>query len=407
MSSLPRSPPDLPTANLAKLEALLTAFAADARDGVHTYELGKGRPLAAGDMRDTKMGFNFATVIVHRGNVVAERYAPHIAPMQPLVSWSMAKLRLEDGRWAVPEWRGKGDKRAGITLRDLLQMRSGLEFNEDYDPAKHGMSDVQQMLFTRPGKSDMGHFAASKPLQEDPGNTFRYASGTSNILSRLLARLIQPLTMPEFLADHLFAPLALTSSAHATCDEVGTMVGSSFVWMSAEDYAKVGMLYARGGEYEGRRVVEREWAEMAGKRTGGVDGERLEYSYHWLVAELRPRVIRESRSIYRFIYNPMPPILPVTPSHTTSTRTLPSVPSVPHLPTRWVSRPHGTLPPYFRASGFEGQFILVVPSLDLVVVRLGRTVAGTEQWERLEEWMEGVVGCFVGNVQEGSTKGKL
>ncbi|KXS21489.1 beta-lactamase/transpeptidase-like protein [Gonapodya prolifera JEL478] len=365
MAPLPRADPSLPHEKLSKLRALLQAFDRDARHNVPTYEYGRGKPVTPEEVRGTEMGFNLATFIVHRGKVIAEFYSPLITPDRPLVSWSMAKsithiafgivqraemlppidhglgrLRLEDGRFAVQEWKRMDDPRGEITIRHLLQMRSGLEFNEDYDAEKHSVSDVQQMLFSRPGKTDVGKYAAEKPLQKPPGTEFRYSSGTTNILARLLTRIINPLPWPTFIREHLFDPLGVSQGAYAVCDQSGTIIGSSFVFATAEDYARLGMLYLQGGVWDNVRLVDKSWVDMAMIRTGGNPDDILDYSYHW-----------------------------------------------------WISRDSEV--PYFRASGFEGQFIVVVPSLDLVLVRLGRTPDKTPQWTALQKWMDDVVTCFM------------
>ena len=121
----------------------------------------------------------------------------------PLLSWSMAKSVLHaavgllvgdrrldlDAPAEVPEWADPGDPRHAITLRQLLAMRDGLDFVEDY--VDGGVSDVIEMLFGR-GQADMAHFAADRPLAAPPGTRFNYSSGTSNIVSGVVARTVGP-----------------------------------------------------------------------------------------------------------------------------------------------------------------------------------------------------------------------
>ena len=152
-------------------------------------------------------------MVVHGGRVVAERYhgalehfdrpPTPVTAATPLLSWSMAKSMLHavvgllvgdgrldlDGPAAVPEWADPADPRHAITLRDLLAMRDGLDFVEDYVDDR--VSDVIQMLFGE-GQADMAHFAADRPLAAAPGTRFNYSSGTSNIISGVVARTVGP-----------------------------------------------------------------------------------------------------------------------------------------------------------------------------------------------------------------------
>ena len=174
---------------------------------------------------DGPLATTHSVVVVHRGRIVAERYhgtlgsfvsePTPVTSEVPLLSWSMAKTMLcvvvgmlvDEGRLdldapaAVPEWSGPGDPRRAITLRHLLAMRDGLAFAEDYEDS--GASDVIDMLFGS-GKDDMAHFAADRPLADEPGTRYNYSSGTTNIISRLVGdHLGGPDAMARFLAERL------------------------------------------------------------------------------------------------------------------------------------------------------------------------------------------------------------
>jgi CubicO group peptidase (beta-lactamase class C family) len=162
---------------------------------------------------DGPLAQTFAVLVVHQGRIVAERYAgalehfdrppTPVTAETPLLSWSMAKsvlhaavgLLVGDGKLdldapaAVPEWADRGDPRHAITLRQLLAMRDGLAFAEDYVDGE--VSDTIQMLFGD-GQADMAHFAADRPLAAPPGSSFNYSSGTSNIISGIVARSVGP-----------------------------------------------------------------------------------------------------------------------------------------------------------------------------------------------------------------------
>jgi CubicO group peptidase (beta-lactamase class C family) len=172
-----------------------------------------------------RFGETYAVVVVQGGRLTLERYAGALPsfehdpiPVEPstaLLSWSMAKsithalvgLLVADGVLdldapaAVPEW--VGDARAAITLQQLLEMRSGLRWREDYVDA--GASDVIEMLFGG-GRADTAAFAANRPLEHEPGTTFVYSSGTTNIVTRLLGAHAD---VGALLRDRLFGPIGV------------------------------------------------------------------------------------------------------------------------------------------------------------------------------------------------------
>jgi CubicO group peptidase (beta-lactamase class C family) len=299
----------------------------------------------------------YAVVIVHRGRLVFERYGgllpqwdkpgKPVVTETPLLSWSVAKSMLHavvgmlvaDGRLApdlpaaVPHWREEGDPRAAITLQHLLDMRDGLDFAEDYEDPD--TSDVLQMLFGR-GKQDMAVFAADRPLAARPGSRFNYSSGTSNVISGLVAREVGPgPAYRQFLADRLFGPLGM-ASATATFDDVGTWVASAYAYATARDYARFGLFYLRDGVWEGRRLLPEGWVD-GGRRPRSVDPDDGDYyGSHWWTRE-----------------NPL-----------------------------------GT----FWAAGHEGQYLDLCPDLDLILVRMGRTDA--EHSEELKHWRTRVIEAF-------------
>jgi len=296
----------------------------------------------------------FAVVVVHRGRLVAERYAgalehfdrppEPVGPDTPLLSWSMAKsvlhaavgLLVGDGRLSldapadVPLWAGSD--RAAITLQQMLEMRDGLDFVEDYVDDR--ASDVIEMLFGA-GSADVARFAADRPLAAPPGIRFSYSSGTSNIVSGIVARLVGPGDgYRAFLQERLFDPIGM-SSARPTFDAAGTWVASSYLHATARDFARFGYLYLRDGVWEGRRLLPEGWVAH-GTTMRSVDEEGLLYGAHWWLA----------------------------------------------------GDDRGT----FRAAGYEGQYTVVCPALDLVVVRLGKTPA--ERGPDVRAWLGKVVDAF-------------
>ena len=303
---------------------------------------------------------SYAVVIVHRGRLVAERYGgalPRfdgpgrpVEPSTPLLSWSMAKSMLHvvvgmligDGQLSidapapVPLWRGAGDPRGSITLADLLAMRDGLDFAEDYEDAES--SDVIQMLFGR-GQADMAAFAADRPLAVPPGTRFNYSSGTSNIISGVVADQVGPgAAYRTFLTHRLFGPLGMTS-ADPGFDEAGTWTASSYLHATARDYARFGLLALRDGVWEDRRLVPEGWMDY-GRRAQSVDPD--------------------DGTLYG---------------------------------AQWWTEPSET--GVFWANGHEGQRIKLFPAQDLMVVRLGRTES--ESSAALDRWCAAVAERFAGH----------
>jgi CubicO group peptidase (beta-lactamase class C family) len=210
-----------------------------------------------------------AIVVVHDGDMVAEQYAPDFDATTRLPGWSMAKsvlnalvgilvgekrLSLRDTA-LMPEWQPP-DPRSAITLEDLLRMRSGLKFSELYSDFS---SDVIEMLFNQP---DTAAYAARQPLSFAPGNTWSYASGTSNIVSAIVRRTVGDRAYFDWPRAALFDPIGMTS-ATLEPDAAGTFVCSSFMLATARDWARFGQLFLQDGVWEGRRILPVDWVKFS------------------------------------------------------------------------------------------------------------------------------------------------
>jgi CubicO group peptidase (beta-lactamase class C family) len=273
-------------------------------------------------------------VIVQRGAIVAERHAADAAPDQAFRSWSIAKsitnaligILVRQGRLdvakptPVKEWSPE-DPRARITIDQMLRMVDGLRFREAehlgggavrYYPEDE--SDVIPMLFGA-GKSDVAGFAAGLPRVAEPEARWNYNSGGSNLLARLVSDTLgadRDETL-AFMRRELFDPLGMRS-ADPRFDAAGHFIGSSHCPCSARDFARFGLLYLRDGVWDGRRILPEGWVDYC--RTPSPQSDGLYGAHFW-----------------------------VTP---------------------------GSLG-IFSCQGAWGQRILIVPRLDLVVVRLGQT----------------------------------
>ncbi len=291
-------------------------------------------------------GLSLALVVQRGGQVLAERYgvqpandfgpATEVGPDTALISWSMAKsithaavgLLVADGLVdvgapaPVPEWAGT--PKEAITLLDLLEMRSGLHFVEDYVDGE--TSNCIEMLFGDSGPSHAA-YAARQPLVAPPGTRWSYSSGTTNIICRILGDVVsggpggppdeRSAAMTDFLQRRLFGPAGM-ASATPKFDGAGDFVGSSFVFATARDFARFGEVYRRDGVAAGGgRLLPAGWAEHGGRQVATDPETGFGYGRHWW---------------------------------------------------RWPR-----LPDVMACHGYEGQFTLVVPGRELVVVHLGKT----------------------------------
>ena len=211
-------------------------------------------------------GHPFAFVVLKDGRKVAERYGEGITPHTQLLSWSMGKsftnalvgIMAGDGLvdiyapTGIPEWQN--DERAKITLNDLMQMQSGLEWNEDYG----NRSDVNLMLHR---EQDMGLYAINKPLEHEPGTFWYYSSGSTNIVMRYLrGKFASNDEFLQYIHDRLFEPLGI-KGAHFEPDMTGTPVGSSYLYVSARDYARFAQMFLDDGVVGGERILPEGWVD--------------------------------------------------------------------------------------------------------------------------------------------------
>jgi len=225
------------------------------------------------------LGETRAVIVMQNGKIAAERYAGGYGKNTRFVSWSMAKtvtavmigMLVADGRLRldeappIPRWQRPGDPRGEITLRQLLQMRSGLRHTESGDPPWE--SDEVRMLFLD-GRDDMADFATAQPLEHEPGRTFEYSSSTSVILADIAARVLTDSDDPDtrrkavddFLKARLFRPLGMTSMV-PEYDASGTLIGGSLIHGTARDWARFGEFLRNKGSHRGAQLVPRSWIE--------------------------------------------------------------------------------------------------------------------------------------------------
>ena len=292
-----------------------------------------------------------AVVVVYKGQIVGERYAPGFSSATPLLGWSMAKsitgaligILVGDGKLRVeapapvPEWSSPDDPRHAITLANLLQQSSGLRFEENYTKS----SDATKMLFQR---ADAGAYTAAHPLKDKPGTIWYYSSGNSNILSRIIRQTVGETAYHAFPYDRLFHKTGMYS-AILEPDASGTFVGSSFMYASARDWARFGLLYLGDGVFNGERILPDGW--VAHSTTPAPSALKGQYGYQlWLNAGTKGSA---DDRLY------------------------------PHAPADM-----------FCADGYEGQNVFIIPSRQLVVVRLGLTHGKFDADQLLEDVLKAI-----------------
>lgn len=207
-------------------------------------------------------------VVAQGGQVVYERYHPLDGPDTVFDSFSVAKsftsaligLLVGDGRLAldepapVPEWQDPADPRHAITLRNLLQMSSGLQWDE---AGANGESDILAMLRS----PDAAAYVASKPLESPPGTTWAYSTGTTALLVGIAAdELGGCAAATDYLSERLLDPIGISTEELIT-DAGGCWVGGFGANMTATDFARFGLLYLRGGQWDGEQIVPTAWVD--------------------------------------------------------------------------------------------------------------------------------------------------
>lgn len=347
------------------------------------------------------MGETRAIVIIYKGRLVAESYRKDFGPETKQISWSMAKsltqalvgraLQLgliEDIDTPMPTPFEPNDPRSQITWRQWLNMTDGLEYYEIDAPGKPTDSDVVQMMFGK-GRFDVLRYIRDElPPLHEPGTHWNYSTAGFHLIGKTFSffgqeecfqcayqvsmecgkrhypkypqqgsndddcrqeamRASQSAT-EDWIQGALFTPLGM--DAQPEFDASGTFLGGSLIWASARDFAKFGYLYLRGGVWQGEQLLPEGWVDFARTETPA-DNANIYGAGWWITAYGEKR-----------------------------------------------THPHSAAatPPWdaFHAGGHEGQTIWVVPSRDLVIVRLGLMGNGGDNWPALFEWNQQIARAF-------------
>ncbi len=316
--------PDLPPAATVTPNELTAAPAPTA-----SPEVSEALAAAFGDDMDeagrAELGTR-AVVVLHEGELIAERYAEGFDAATPQLGWSMAKsvTNLLTGRLAQqgmvdvadvnlrPEW---SDDRASISIDDLMRMTSGLAWDETYDLG----TPITRMLYLEP---DMAGYVASQDLEHPVGEYQQYSSGSTTLLCSVLSE--KSGLGADLPGTQLFAPLGLSSAVWEP-DAVGTPVCGSYLWATPRDWTAVGQFALQDGLWEGERLLPEGWMTQSTTVLPVDDSDEVGYAAGWRVNLLADGTLAD----------------PMLPQDT------------------------------FWATGHDGQRLYVIPSADLVVLRMG------------------------------------
>lgn len=265
-----------------------------------------------------------AVVVIYKDQLIYEQYAEGFNETTRQLGWSMSKSLTNamfgvlvkkglidiNNPTGITEWQK--DDRKKITWNNLLQMSDGLDWLEDYTT----ISDATRMLYK---KNDMYGYAIQTELGSHPGSKWYYSSGTSNILAGAVKDIVGEDNYLAFPYDEIFSKIGANSFLMET-DASGKFVGSSYSWATPRDWAKFGLLYLHDGNWLGEQILPKGWAKYSGTPIPNSEGK---YGAHFWTA------------------NPE---------------------QYPDVPTDM-----------YRAAGYHGQWVFIIPSRDLVVVRMGLT----------------------------------
>jgi hypothetical protein len=277
-----------------------------------------------------KPAFTRAVLVIYDGKIAAEKYAPGFDKNTPMLGWSISKsltaamvgvlVKEEklnpDMPAPVPEW--KNTKKGNITLKQLLQQTSGLNFKEDYTSP----SEVTNMLFKH---GDMAAFTAKLPLKYEPGQQFYYSSGNTNIISRIIRNTIGEEHYASFPYQSLFHKINIYSLVLEP-DASGTYIGSSYSYATARDFARFGLLYYNNGVWKGEQILPANWVQQSVQPSSADKQKHYGYQF-WLNGF-------DEKDPTKHLY--------------------PDVPA-----------------DMFFADGYGGQDIYIIPSKKLIVLRFG------------------------------------
>ncbi len=296
---------------------------------IDNAQLDRGIDIAFQDNPENPL-YTRAVVVVYKGQIIGERYGKGFDRQTVNLGWSMSKsltsamigILVKEGKLNVdapapiPEWKGTDKEK--ITLKHILQQATGLDFTENYAFP----STVTNMLFS---KGDMAGYVASLPIAETPGSEFYYSSGNTNLLQKIIRHTVGENAYPAFPYQSLFHKINAYSFIMEP-DASGTYIGSSYSYGSARDFARFGLLYLNNGKWNGEQILPEDWVQQTTQPVVTTEKNRYGYQF-WLN------------------------------SYTENGKKMKVFPDAPD--------------DLFYPSGYGGQHVYIMPSKDLIVVRMG------------------------------------
>lgn len=278
---------------------------------------------------------NTRAVLVHyQGQLIAERYAEGFDSATPLRGMSMTKsatsalvgILVGQGKLDIHQpapvdgWSELDDPRSRVSTHHLLKMIAGFDYSEAYESDPRNL--LNTMLMSRP---DMAAFAAQTPLVGEPGNSWDYQTTHSVLLQEVIRNSLgDDETYFRFPREQLFGPLGMHNSFFQA-DASGTFTGGAFMYASGRDWMTLGLLYLNDGVHNGERILPEGWVEYSTTASEPSMEKRAYGAQIWLNA-------------------PSPhQLFPALPEDA------------------------------YAFQGHYDQYVVVVPSLELVVVRMGMT----------------------------------
>jgi CubicO group peptidase (beta-lactamase class C family) len=315
-------------------------------------------PIGRSAVPDTR-----ALVVVQQGRIVFERYAEGFGIGSRFHTWSLAKsftnalvgILVRDGVFSldqaapIPEWQAEDDPRRAITIRQLLNMTSGID-NGDMSGGRPSTGGFAGELLFGTGASNPGAFSADRPLIHPPGTHWAYSTATST----LVARMVGAAVAPDPTGRNAFIHKALLDRIGASetifeFDATGHFLGGSHIYATARDFARFGLLYLRDGIWDQQRILPEGWVDFS--RTRAPAANNGNHAAHFWI-------------------NHVP------------------------KPDQFVLFP-GAPESVFEASGNNGQIVTIVPTHDLLVVRLGEMQ--TTNWSELNGALADLINVFPEN----------
>jgi len=291
-----------------------------------------------------------AFVVTWRGRLIGERYGKGVTASTPLESWSMGKsltaalmgILIKEGVYdllqpaPIPQWQGPGDPRAKIRIADLMRMSSGLRSRAPQDPDYDPSGPYPDHLYLYTGSVNSFHYAATRPLQWPPGTVGRYRN-TDPVLVNYLVRLGVEKRGEEYLSfpqRALFDKIGIRTMVMET-DPYGNFLAQGYEFASGRDWARLGNLYLQDGVWNGERILPEGYVKFVSTPAPAwvADGQRVYGAFFWINGDGGFPVPREA---------------------------------------------------YYMA-GAGGQTALIIPSRELVVVRLGHYRGGAYGFQSLSK----------------------